>query len=235
MPRRPVPLTVPADESKPIARRRDRDGRAIAAAPAIPPLHRRAARGDDGGERSSCATRGNVRIPRRARPADSAIDEGPRRSRGRQTLRRALAVREPRHSQRDDRPAAADRHGDAHATPGARRHHHAERPVLRAPPRWRAVDRSGTAPAAAARHGPLAPALHGRRPAPVSLGVAHPFPRVLGQSDLQEALWQDGLGHRRPGELRRVDGRSREDAARRGRPAAGREVGDRRRRRRGGE
>ena len=100
----------------------------------------------------------------------------------------------------------------ADAVAGSRRHHHAERAVLRAAP-WRGADhRSGTAPVDAPWTGRASADLHHGRHSALSIAVADPFPRVLRQPGLHQAVWQDRLRSGRAVELRGVD---------RGQPEAG--------------
>ena len=119
----------------------------------------------------------------------------------------------------------------ADAVAGSRRHHHAKRPVLRAPSWRRSHHRSGAAPADAAWSGRQAADLHHGGHAALSFGIAYLFPRMLGQPRLQKALWQDGVRPCRSRELRRMDRRQPEAGVAGSGLAAGRKMGDGGRRR----
>src|SRR5438105_13324707 len=105
------------------------------------------------------------------------MDEDAWRSHGEPTLRDAFAIRKRYLQEHSEGPAAISIGVRADTTSGSRRHHHAERPVLRTPPRWRPHDRSGAAQADASWSCRETADLHdGRHPA-LSFGIAHPFPR----------------------------------------------------------
>ena len=162
------------------------------------------------------------------------MDEGAGRSHGKPALRHAFAVREGRRQEHPERPAAIHLGLGTDAAAGSRRHHHAERAVLRTPPWRHSRHRSGAAPADAAWPGRQADDLHHGRPATVSLAVAHLLPGMLRQPRLQEALWQDGLRSRRAVELRRMDRGQPETAVAGSGLAEGSKMGGRRGRRLGG-
>ena len=153
-------------------------------------------------------------------PAIPDSIEGARRAGRRQALRRAVEIRSGRHPQRPEEPGTVHLGGEPHAARGPGRHHHAERPVLRASSRRRARHRSAAAPADAAWAGEEPAAVHCRRVATPAVDLAYSLPRVLGQSGLHEAVRQDGVRSRRTRQLRRMDGRQPEAAARRSGPDA---------------
>ena len=93
------------------------------------------------------------------------LDDDAGRRRRRATLRAALGLRGRRYS---PQRALADRRrgqlGQLHAALRARRHHHPERPLLRAPSRRRRPRRPGRMAADDPRHGRHAAGLHAGRP-----------------------------------------------------------------------
>ena len=121
--------------------------------------------------------------------------------------RRAVAHREPRVL------------GQLHAAARARRHHHAERAVLRAPSRRHRGDRSGGLPADRARPRRQAADLHARRPEALPAREPHPLPRMRGQlrHGVARRAAQRLPVHPRHGALRRIHRRAAARAARRGR------------------
>ena len=164
----------------------------------------------------------------------SGLDARARRRRRGAPLRQAVEAREARHP-----PRRAVAHGEPrvlgelHAAARARRHHHAERAVLRAPSRRHRRDRSGRLPADAARAGRQAADVHARRPQALSARQPHLLPRMRGEfrHGVARRAAQRLPVHPRHGALRRIHRRAAERAARGGRPQDEREVAARRRRR----
>ena len=116
-----------------------------------------------------------------------AID---RARRGRPALRQARRLRGRRHQAQ--RAVAHRRHRILHqlfAAAGSARHHHAERPVLRAPSCRPAGRRSGPAPADDPWPGRAPAGSHDEGHRAFSVGVAHPFHRMPGQ-------WRHGVARR---------------------------------------
>ena len=116
-----------------------------------------------------------------------AIDR-PRR--GRPALWQARRHRGRRHPAQ--RAVAHRRHRILHqlfAAAGSARHHHAERPVLRALSCRTAGRRSGSAPADDPRPGRASAGPHHEGHRALSVGVAHPFHRMPGQ-------WRHGMARR---------------------------------------
>ncbi|MGY4293286.1 hypothetical protein ACVWXN_001381 [Bradyrhizobium sp. i1.4.4] len=160
----------------------------------------------------------------------SRMDEGAGRADGSPALWRAVTVREGRRQEHLEDSQAVHIGLQPDAIAGARRHHHAEWTVLRAAS-WRCSDhRPGAASVDDARPRRAASDLHDGRSQALPVGVAHPLPRMLRQSRLHQALWQDGIGPRGSGELRRMDRREPEARAPGGRIETGRQMGRRRRR-----
>ena len=101
---------------------------------------------------------------------------------GDNALRRAVEIRKGRHP-----PHRALAHRDAgvvgrlHAAARTRRHHHAERPVLRAPPWRHRRGRSARLPADAAWPRRQAADLHARGHQAAAARQQHLFPRMRGQ------------------------------------------------------
>ncbi len=135
----------------------------------------------------------------------SRMDEGARRSHGQPALRDAVAVREGRRQEHREEFAAIHLRFGADAVAGSRRHHHAERAVLRAPSWRRSHHRSGAASADAAWPGRPPDDFHDGRPPPLSVAIADSLPRMFGQSGLHQALRQDRLRSGGAAELRGVD------------------------------
>ena len=162
------------------------------------------------------------------------MDPRARRRRRGAALRQALEARGACHP---PRRAVADREprvlGQLHAAARARRHHHAERALLRAPSWRHRGDRSGRLSADRPRPGRQAADLHARRPQALPARQPHPLPRMRGEfrHGVARRAAQRLPVHPRHGALRRIHRRAAARAARRGRREAEREVAARRRRR----
>ena len=153
----------------------------------------------------------------------------------RQAVRTALAIRQGCHP---PQRALAHRQqgilGQLFADPGFERHHHAQRPVLRALPRGPSGGGPGAAPPDDPRPGGAADRPHHARHRALSIRFPHPLPRMSGQRrhGVARGAAQFAAVHPRHGELRRMDRRETVDAAGRGRHQERSQVGAGRRRRR---
>src|SRR4051794_12028227 len=130
------------------------------------------------------------------------MDEDARRPRRQSALRDAFGIREERRPARPEKRAAIYFRRKPHAAAGSRWDHHAERFVLRASPRRHPEHRSGAASIGSAWAGREAADLHDGRYQALSLAIAYLLPRMLGQSRLHQALWQDRVRSRRLTQLR---------------------------------
>ena len=163
----------------------------------------------------------------------AGVDARARRRRRGAALRQALEARGACHP---PRRAMADREprvlGQLHAAARARRHHHAERALLRAPSRRHRRDRPGGLPADRPRPRRQAADLHARRPQALPAREPHPLPRMRGEfrHGVARRAAQRLPVHPRHGALRRIHRRAAARAARRGRREAEREMAARRRR-----
>ena len=109
-----------------------------------------------------------------------------------------------------------------HAAARTRRHHHAERPVLRAPPRRHRRGRSARLPADDPRPGRQAADLHARRHQAPAARQPHPFPRMRRQfrHGVARRAAQRLPVHPRHGALRAIHRRAAEDFAGAGRASS---------------
>ena len=165
----------------------------------------------------------------------SGLVEGARRRRGGAPLRQAVEVRG---ACRPPRRRVADRLarklGQLHAAARARRHHHAERPVLRAPSRRHRRDQSARPPADDPRPRRQAADLHAGRHQAHAARQPRLLPRMRRQfrHGVARRAAQRLPVHARHGAQRDVHRRAAQAPARRGRPQAERQVAAARRRRR---
>ena len=187
-------------------------------APWIPkqPSRRRFLAAGLGAVAAGTADRAFADNPKNLPPNVPQLDARARRRRCGAPLRQAVEIREargpPRRGMAHGEPRVV---GELHAAARARRHHHAQRPVLRAPPRRHRRDRSAGLPADRARPRRQAANAHARGPETLSARQPHLLPRMRGElrHGMARRAAQRLPIHPRHGALRRIHRRAAEDPA----------------------